>query len=217
MGNQAFSSWQGTVRCWGCHLVEGHSAHVGRNGARLQDSGVGRRVLDEDLLAGVRSVVGDDEVLDLLGLLDDSDLAVWSLDVLRLRRKLLVDRLRRYVAGHELSWILDLDGDLTASDLRPFSKIFSLQLLDQASFDLIGHNFLALNHLYWRRNFLSPLSLNHHNLFPPLHHRLRLTILQMFLRLIDLLKHLNRLLINRLTLNLFLTVQVIPLDHTHQS
>lgn len=73
--------------------------------------------MDEDLLASVRSVVGNDEVLDLLSLLDDSNWAVWSLDELRLGRKLLVDRLRRYVAGHKLSWILNFDGDLSASDL----------------------------------------------------------------------------------------------------
>lgn len=58
-----------------------------------------RGVLDEDLLAGIRRVVRDDEVLDLLGLLDDSNWAVWTLDVLSLRLKLLVNGLWRNTTG----------------------------------------------------------------------------------------------------------------------
>ena len=80
-------------------MVEGHSAHVGRNGAGLEHSRMARRVLDEDLLAGIRRVVRDDEVLDLLRLLDDSNWAIWTLDVLSLRLKLLVNGLWRDTTG----------------------------------------------------------------------------------------------------------------------
>jgi hypothetical protein len=93
----------------------------------------------------------------LWSLLDDSDLlAVGTSDELRLGlhldELLIVDwHWRRCwdVRRHISTWILNLDGDLTASNLRTFTKaLLLLKLLDKTAFDVVFMLFIFLDGLF---------------------------------------------------------------------